>query len=330
MERNIVSKNFDIQKIQNHDPGWEEEWGRVSEALLIKEGYKPKDREDDLSLTGPLGHVCRMALENDDWRTEEFVFFVYEQYCKRVERQTLFLKFDQEKGDPIAFLCSYNYINAYLKKFRSERVQNVWADGDSDDGEEIPGFDGLEDFKVLSPEKDMMQAKMTELFDSLSTEIVINRPKAGSRLYEMAGLQLYDKLSKTHEQMVRLHDDTMHEIAEIHETSEAEADSKILERHVRDSLVIQEKIFELNLSLKANLYRTVESREKDNRKVVSLTQKYIFSPLLNPSLEMLLKMSADNVARCLSRYIEKLPEFCKSYQKMYDEIAMTGGETEDE
>ena len=83
-----MSKNFDIQKIQNHDPGWEEEWGRVSEALLIKEGYKPKDREDDLSLTGPLGHVCRMALENDDWRTEEFVFFVYEQYCKRVERRS--------------------------------------------------------------------------------------------------------------------------------------------------------------------------------------------------------------------------------------------------
>lgn len=326
-----MSNKFDIQKIQNHDPGWEEEWGRLSEALLIREGYEPQDSEDDLSLSGPLGYVCRMVLEDEDWKTEEFVFFVFGQYCKRVERQTLFLKFDEEKGDPIAFLCSYNYVGAYLKKFRSERVKNVLLDeDDSDDEEVISGVNGLEDFKALTPEKDLMRAKMAELFDTLSSKIVINCPKAGSRLYEMAGLQLYDKLSKTHDQMVRLHDDTRHEIAEIHETSETEADSKILERHERDSLVIQEKVFELNLSLKANLYRTVESREIDNRKVISLTQKYIFAPLMNPSLKMLLKMPADNVARCLSRYLEKLPELCESYQKMYDEITMTEGETEDE
>lgn len=325
-----MPKKFDIQKIQNHDPGWEEEWGRIAEALLIKKGYKPKDNEDDLCLTGPLGRVCKNALENDDWRTEEFVFFVFDQYCKRVERQTLFLKFDEEKGDPIAFLCSYNYICAYLKKFRSECVKNVWADDDSNDDEESSGVAGLEDFKALSPEQNLMRTKMTELFDSLHQAIVINCPKIGSRLYEMAGIQLYDKLSKTHEQMVRLHDDTMHEIAEIHETSDEEADLKILERHERDSLVIQEKIFELNLSLKANLYRSEESREKDNRKVISLSQKYIFSPLFNQSLETLLKMSADNVARCLSRYLDKLPELCESYQKMYDEITMIGGETEDE
>ncbi|MGN1274273.1 MAG: hypothetical protein ACI4UF_06730 [Thermoguttaceae bacterium] len=325
-----MPKKFDIQKIQNHDPGWEEEWGRIAEALLIKKGYKPKDNEDDLCLTGPLGRVCKNALENDGWRTEEFVFFVFDQYCKRVERQTLFLNFDEEKGDPIAFLCSYSYVSAYLKKFRSERVKIVWADDDSNDDEEISGIEGMKDVKALSPEQDLMQAKMTELFDSLHQAIVINCPKFGSRLYEMAGLQLYDKLSKTHEQMVRLHDDTRHEIAEIHETSETEADSKILERHVRDSQVIEEKIFELNLSLKANHYRTVESREIDSQKVISLSQKYIFAPLLTPSLKTLLKMPADNVARCLSRYLEKLPELCESYQKIYDEITLTGGETEDE
>ena len=325
-----MAKIFDIQKIQNHDPGWEEEWGRVSEALLIKDGYKPKNLEDDLSLSGPLGYVCRMLLEDEEWRTEEFVFYVFEQYNKRVERQTLFLKYNEEKGDPISFLCSYNYINGYLKKFRTERVGNVLAEVGSRNEEENSDFDRLEDFKVLSPEKIFIQGKMSELFDSLSKEMVINCPKPGSRLYEMTGLQLYNKLSKTHEQMVRLHDDTRHEISEIHDTSEKEADSKILERHENDSFVIQEKIFKLNLSLKANLYRTVESREKDSRKVISLTQKYIFSPLLNPSLETLLKMSADNVARCLSRYIEKLPELCEGYQKLYDEITMLEGGFKDE
>lgn len=325
-----MAKIFDIQKIQNHDPGWEEEWGRVSEALLIKDGYKPKNWEDDLSLTGPLGYVCRMLLEDEEWRTEEFIFYVFEQYCKRVERQTLFLKYDKEKGDPIAFLCSYNYINAYLKKFRSERVGNVLAEVGSGNDEENSDFDGLEDFKALTPEKDLIQNKMLELYDSLTSAIVINCPKAGSRLYEQAGLQLYTKLSKTHEKMVRLHDDTKHEIAEIHDTSETEADSKILDKHEHDSQIIEEKIFELNVSLKTNLYRSENKREKDKLKVVSLFQKYIFCPLLNPSLEMLLKMSADNVARCLSRYIEKLPDLCEGYQKLYDEITMLEGGFKDE
>lgn len=329
-----MAKQFDIQKIHKHEEDWQDEWGRLLEALLLDENHKAQDEQEDLTHWGPLGRSCRMLLRMSDELPllDDFISYVLDQYVKRVEKQTLFGQYDPEKGDPIAFLCSFTYLLAYLKKYHTEHLRYIslnepvkLKDDDDDDVDNQP-----KDPQALTPEMVVVKRKLHMLFQSLNSSVIIHCPKVGSRLYEQAGLQLYPRLSTKNEEMVRLHDDTKQKIAKIHNTTETTADSKINKKHHDECAELERKINDLNLDLKTNLYRKDDSRELDRQKVLILSKKLIFAPLSNASLVELLQMPAENVARCLSRYLEKLPDLFDDYQKIYDQIAIQNGETEDE
>ncbi|MCR5164243.1 MAG: hypothetical protein K6C40_09520 [Thermoguttaceae bacterium] len=326
-----MANKFDIQKIQNHEKGWEKEWGQLLEALLLDKNHEVQDEEDDLLHWGPLGRACQGLLKSkeENKNLDDFISFVIEQYLHRVENQTLFGRYDEEKGDPIAYLCSFQYLHVCLKKFRTEHLRFLSLN-ETDESEDGLETSILPDPGALTPEMKIVQNKLHRLYQSLTSAMVIHCPKVGSRLYEQVGLHLYPKLSTKDEQMVRLHDDTRKNIAEIHTLSAREADSLILDKHWEDSMKLEERILELNVRLKADRYRTDENREQDRQRVLNLSKKLIFSPLSNATLEYLLQMSGENVARCLSRYIEKLPELFDGYQKIYDQIAIQEGEAEDE
>jgi len=321
-----MTEVFNIQKIQNLEPGWEREWHLLLESLLFdEEEAGPASFKEDYATSGPLGRLCFQLLDFDQkWRLEDFVFFVCDQYCKRVERQTLFAKFDPEKGNPIQFLCSPKYLACYLKKFLTppEMVAlPVLAQENGNDADE-PVSGELPDEKSLKPEKVIEQREMIALYKALTSAMVINCPKAGTRIYEQAGLQLYEKLSEDDKQMIRLKTDARQNVANIHEITEIKADSKICAFYDADSMEIEEEIIRLEQKLRKNRYRSDVNHDKDRQKMIHLTKKYIFSPLSNRSLEVLMQMSAENVARCLSRYLEKLPELCDGYQKKFEEILL--------
>ena len=327
-----MTKTFDIQKIHDHEEGWQDEWRRLLDTLLVNEDQKARNNDDDLTHWGPLGLACQalLRMKNRIHLLDDFITYVLDQYDRRVKKPSLFTRYNPEMGDPIVFLCSLEYLSNYLKKFDPSGLKVVSLYAPLEDELDEKSLKELADPTALTPQMTIFYKKLHKLYASLASSIVIRCPKPGSRMYEQAGLQLYPKLSIKNEKMVRLHDDTRQEIAEIHETTETAADSKIHKKHEDDSAKLDEKIIDLNLALKKNLYRNDDKRDQDAEKVLKLSKKLIFAPLSNASLVELLQMPAENVARSLSRYIGMLPFLFKDYQKIYDQIIIQDGETEDE
>lgn len=307
-------KIFDVEKIHLHKIGWEDEWGQLAEALI---------GTDDLEFKKSILYESCAKIVNSSagFKTvpiDEFVSAVFCNYLERAEKQSLFTEFDVEKGDAIRFLCSWKNLKALFYAFRIEN-SSIRQFGNSKKKQTLSQVELDEDAPQYADTTPIMKeaAPLKSLEERLNA-LVIHRPKKGSRSYQQAGLQLYPRLSKTDAEMTELHDSARHDVAQIQENSESEADAQIQGKHHEAAVLLEENITKTYIRLKEKPCMNTKHREKLTDRMANLQRRQILFPLDSHVISELLNLKENTAVQCIRRYRLDLEELFEDYYKMYN------------
>ncbi|MDO4571404.1 MAG: hypothetical protein Q4D38_13545 [Planctomycetia bacterium] len=294
---------FDVQKIQNLEEGWEVEWGRICEKILGNQG------------TGILFRKCCSVAGEDRSAVEDLVGEVCLIFNEKVRKQTLFANYREENGSVIDFLCSRKYLMRIFQAVQRKRHASflVLEDEQLKRIAELP-CDSENQGVLIETRERLVQ--LYDKFDSL----VISCPKKSSRNYQQAGLQLYPRLSREEEEMVALHDDLLNSVAGIHEIPNDEADDTLCGSHRAANAQWNKAIEQDQKKLRRNNFRNDDNREKIEKKLSDALVRRHFCPIASREVAFLLKLGENAASQYVKRYREVLPEILGRYYSEYESI----------
>lgn len=321
-----MSDVFDVQKVQNHEPGWEKEWKRITEGLLTAEGNSDFSRLED----GRLFRACRKA-SRDAPDTAEFFSDMFVRYSEKAQNQTLFTSFDVQQGkNVLLFLCSVLYLRKYYKEFqRKSRIAALqfWDESTSTEG--ICEF-SMPDPQMLPSDQLAIVREQRSALEELDRDLhalVIFCPKTKNRVRQQAGLQLYPRLSTSDEEMRKLRGTVCEDVRAARETSSETAEALIRKTHVDVMEILLQKIFKKRKKLEERRFRSESQRMNCRKQLNDLEFDRFFSPLQTAEIVFLLQVKKWDAMQRRNRYLGEIQSIFRDYFRRFEHI--TEQKTED-
>ena len=307
---------FDIQKIQNLEPGWEEAWGKIYISLLYESDggdgplYKFAKRHFGVSETKESIHV------------DEFVTFMEDVFLRKIEKQSLFDKYNPEEGSVLGFLCSRIFLEYHAKQFKKHKFATLTMvfseDSNFDEDADASVF---MDPKALTPQANVYRQKITNLFDAFQDNIVVHFRKSQiTREYTYAGVQLYPRLSQEDSDTKNLYEHVNTKVSNVHPAEDP--DRLLQDCHQQDSAIILQELDKYTKKInETNYHKGSKSYLDDCGQYFLNFKKLYLYPLKIESVVFLLKTNNRNVVdKWHGEYLDALPVILQNYKEIYDKI----------
>lgn len=319
-----MSDVFDVQKVQNHEPGWEEEWNRIVAALLAPESKATFEQKNPKLEDGRLFQACMKATHHAQ-DTDGFFSEIFTQYVEKAHNQTLFPKFDVLKTENVLyFLCSVLYLRKLYKEFRRKsRISATYFSEQEQSVKKGKRVSDLPDLRILPMDEMAVVLEQRHAFWELEKDLdslVISCRKSPKRIRQQAGLQLYPRLSTTDKDMLELRDSVCGDVTSIHGTSREEAETLLRNTHKNVAENLCEKIITKRNDLLEKRFKSSSKLEKCRKQLNELVFDRFFCPLQVSEVMLLLKFSEMNAAQCRSRYHREIRSLLEVYFKRFEHI----------
>lgn len=304
----------EIRLLQDLAPGWKDVWINICNELA-------GENEGGRLYTAARSVMRRLGLSPNDDRINDCVNTILLFFMKHVVEKRLFVDYDPEKGNIYAWLCNPKAIrdasSEFRKQFRTYKFKSELS-GDfivikmesfgslKKDGEETNFEDTI---KSQSREIDdsvfqRLEGICSRLCEEPLTIAVPPEGKRINRVTEYGGLQLYPRLDRTVEAILRLIDH-VHTAVRKADPLCGEPDRKIeWEHHEAEERICDKIAGYCDMLLKKILPETeIEFRRKLNM----ATLERFFFPLDTGQVMRLLDLSKDAVYQRRKEYKERLP-----------------------
>lgn len=313
---------YDINKIQNHLPGWEKDWECLAEDLI---GENPEK--------GPLYQVCIQVVWGKAEMANELLAETLSYFDGRIRRKTLFQDYDGSQS-PIEYLCKYHRIHncyrTWRKKGTVEALLNPsWQKSKDDTKQEVhvqsffSSQDGFENKMTIDPsDSQLPQAVLRELIqkeedskqkiERIMRSFLVDYSGRSKRIKQLTGIQLYFRLLRENEEMRNLLQDTLNSICLAQNLEEpATAEAQLRAKHADAEAVYNSQTTKNYICLKEDKFK---SATRDQKRlsclfaIAAAQAQWIFFPIASAVLAELLNMLPNTASQNLSRYCGALQE----------------------